>query len=265
MKTIAQRAGVGKATIYRFFPSKDALLLTVVEENLTAIRDLVLGELLNGAPPLQRLENVCRAVARFLESERDFSRLLIQEAGEFLGPIQQRYLRLVEDNLPVADAFFTALMFPNLFRRVFAEGAFAQAFVPAYSRTLEAEGPEAAEEGWAWWRWPSAPRRHAATCAERSAMFCAMLRAGYSPDASNARMSASQNRPSSTISTLSKMMPSSTIVVLSGGIDPGRVPPISAWWARLTTQAISRSSAKTGVARVRSGRCEPPWARGCRC
>ena len=109
VKTIAQRAGVGKATIYRFFPSKDALLLTVVEENLTAIRDLVLGELLNGAPPLQRLENVCRAVARFLESERDFSRLLIQEAGEFLGPIQQRYLRLVEDNLPVADAFFNEL------------------------------------------------------------------------------------------------------------------------------------------------------------
>jgi len=47
---------------------------------------------------------------------------------------------------PVADAFFTALMFPNLFRRVFAEGAFAQAFVPAYSRTLEAEGEEAARK-----------------------------------------------------------------------------------------------------------------------
>ena len=58
---------------------------------------------------LAALENVCRAVARFLESERDFSRLLIQEAGEFLGPIQQRYLRLVEDNLPVADAFFNEL------------------------------------------------------------------------------------------------------------------------------------------------------------
>ena len=47
---------------------------------------------------------------------------------------------------PIGDAFVTALMFPNLFRRVFAEGAFAQAFVPAYARTLEAEGPDAAEE-----------------------------------------------------------------------------------------------------------------------
>ncbi|MEL8054881.1 MAG: murein biosynthesis integral membrane protein MurJ [Pseudomonadota bacterium] len=47
---------------------------------------------------------------------------------------------------PVGDAFVTALMFPNLFRRIFAEGAFAQAFVPAYARTLEAEGPEAAAD-----------------------------------------------------------------------------------------------------------------------
>jgi len=47
---------------------------------------------------------------------------------------------------PVGDAFVTALMFPNLFRRIFAEGAFSQAFVPAYARTLEAEGKEAAED-----------------------------------------------------------------------------------------------------------------------
>lgn len=45
---------------------------------------------------------------------------------------------------PVGDAFFAALMFPNLFRRFFAEGAFAQAFVPSYARTLEAEGEAAA-------------------------------------------------------------------------------------------------------------------------
>jgi len=45
---------------------------------------------------------------------------------------------------PIGDAWATALMFPNLFRRIFAEGAFAQAFVPSYARTLEEEGPEAA-------------------------------------------------------------------------------------------------------------------------
>ncbi|MEZ5945377.1 MAG: murein biosynthesis integral membrane protein MurJ [Hyphomonas sp.] len=45
---------------------------------------------------------------------------------------------------PIGDAWATAQQFPNLFRRIFAEGAFASAFVPTYARTLEAEGPEAA-------------------------------------------------------------------------------------------------------------------------
>jgi putative peptidoglycan lipid II flippase len=44
------------------------------------------------------------------------------------------------------DAYNTALAFPNLFRRIFAEGAFAAAFVPAYSKSLEANGEEVADK-----------------------------------------------------------------------------------------------------------------------
>jgi putative peptidoglycan lipid II flippase len=44
-----------------------------------------------------------------------------------------------------ADAFNAAFSFPNLFRRIFAEGAFAAAFVPAYSRSLEQDGEEIAD------------------------------------------------------------------------------------------------------------------------
>jgi putative peptidoglycan lipid II flippase len=44
-----------------------------------------------------------------------------------------------------ADAFNTAWAFPNLFRRIFAEGAFAAAFVPAYARSLERDGEEVAD------------------------------------------------------------------------------------------------------------------------
>ena len=41
---------------------------------------------------------------------------------------------------PVADAFYTALALPNLFRRIFAEGAFNTAFVPLFAKELEAGG-----------------------------------------------------------------------------------------------------------------------------
>jgi len=43
------------------------------------------------------------------------------------------------------DAYATALAFPNLFRRIFAEGAFAAAFVPAYSKSLTEDGEEVAD------------------------------------------------------------------------------------------------------------------------
>jgi putative peptidoglycan lipid II flippase len=43
-----------------------------------------------------------------------------------------------------ADAFFVAFRFPNLFRHLFAEGAFSAAFVPLFSKTLEGEGEAAA-------------------------------------------------------------------------------------------------------------------------
>ncbi len=40
----------------------------------------------------------------------------------------------------VADAFFVAFRFPNLFRRLFGEGAFNAAFVPLYAKQLEGQG-----------------------------------------------------------------------------------------------------------------------------
>lgn len=43
------------------------------------------------------------------------------------------------------DAYYTALQFPNLFRRMFAEGAFAAAFVPEYSRRLAGDGEAEAD------------------------------------------------------------------------------------------------------------------------
>src|SRR5262249_42997526 len=46
---------------------------------------------------------------------------------------------------PLMDAFATALMFPNLFRRLFAEGAFAQAFVPIYAKDRAEHGEDSAD------------------------------------------------------------------------------------------------------------------------
>ncbi|KAA5803398.1 murein biosynthesis integral membrane protein MurJ [Alkalicaulis satelles] len=64
-----------------------------------------------------------------------------------------RILGLVRESLmagrlgagPVADVFFQALVIPNTFRRVLAEGAFNAAFVPLYARELEGKGQAEAD------------------------------------------------------------------------------------------------------------------------
>lgn len=109
VKTIAEQAGVGKATIYKFFDSKEHLLLTVVEENLIKVRDMALAKLMAEGEPLKRLESACVAMAEFIQANREFARVLLQEAGEFAGDIQRRHLAMIEENLPVAEAFFAEL------------------------------------------------------------------------------------------------------------------------------------------------------------
>jgi hypothetical protein len=55
---------------------------------------------------------------------------------------------LIADQLgtgPIADVFFVAFRLPNLFRRLFGEGAFNAAFVPLFARRLEQDGEAAAK------------------------------------------------------------------------------------------------------------------------
>lgn len=61
-----------------------------------------------------------------------------------LGYARDRAISNVIGANAIGDAFATAQMFPNLFRRIFAEGAFTQAFVPVYARTQREQGEGAA-------------------------------------------------------------------------------------------------------------------------
>jgi putative peptidoglycan lipid II flippase len=46
----------------------------------------------------------------------------------------------------LTDAFYVAFRIPNLFRRVFGEGAFSQAFVPVLAGNRTQEGDEGAKQ-----------------------------------------------------------------------------------------------------------------------
>jgi putative peptidoglycan lipid II flippase len=64
--------------------------------------------------------------------------------SRILGLIRDMLFAPVLGTGPVADAFFIAFRLPNLFRRLFAEGAFNASFIPLFAGHLETGGREAA-------------------------------------------------------------------------------------------------------------------------
>jgi putative peptidoglycan lipid II flippase len=66
--------------------------------------------------------------------------------SRIFGFVRDALMAAVLGISPVSDAFNAAFRFPNLFRRLFAEGAFNTAFVPMFSGALETQGQEGAKE-----------------------------------------------------------------------------------------------------------------------
>ena len=65
-------------------------------------------------------------------------------ASRLLGFVRDILIAALVGAGPVADAFFVANRLPNLFRRLFGEGAFNAAFVPSFSALLTREGHDSA-------------------------------------------------------------------------------------------------------------------------
>jgi putative peptidoglycan lipid II flippase len=66
-------------------------------------------------------------------------------ASRLLGFARETMMAAALGAGPIADAFYAAFRFPNLFRRLFAEGAFNAAFVPLFAKEIEANGVDGAK------------------------------------------------------------------------------------------------------------------------
>ncbi len=66
-------------------------------------------------------------------------------ASRVLGFVRDIMMAMVLGAGPIADAFVVAFRFPNLFRRLFAEGAFNSAFIPLFAKRFEGSGHEEAK------------------------------------------------------------------------------------------------------------------------
>ncbi|MBV9124075.1 MAG: TetR/AcrR family transcriptional regulator [Planctomycetes bacterium] len=120
LQLVADALQLAKGTLYRYFPSKEALFLAVVDRGMRRLHAAVEADCAGVEDPLERIAQAIRTYLAFYKDHPEFAELLIQERAEFknrkkptyfvhrdasLGPWRELFHRLIAEgrvrNLPV--------------------------------------------------------------------------------------------------------------------------------------------------------------------
>jgi AcrR family transcriptional regulator len=93
---IARRAEVGVGTVYRHFPTKDALVGELIRLKLTALRDRARGKLAEGGDPGEAFRSFLREQAEVIAKDASLQQMLWAETEEALVPVASLYAEVGE-------------------------------------------------------------------------------------------------------------------------------------------------------------------------
>ncbi len=107
---IADEAGVGKGTVYRYFPSKKQLFLSAVDQGMQNLKQKIDSSMENSKDPFIQLQNAARAYLNFFHDHPEIIELFIQERSEFKDRKMTTYLVYREASLKKWQELFSRLM-----------------------------------------------------------------------------------------------------------------------------------------------------------
>jgi AcrR family transcriptional regulator len=88
---IARRAEVGVGTVYRHFPTKDALTAELIRLKLTALRDRARRKLAEGGDPGEAFRSFLREQAAVIAKDAALQQMLWAETAEAMVPVAPLY------------------------------------------------------------------------------------------------------------------------------------------------------------------------------
>lgn len=82
-QVLADTLAVGKGTIYRYFPSKEALFLASVDRGMQQLSEAIDRSVADIADPLEQIRAAILAYLTFFEEHPEIVELMIQERAQF--------------------------------------------------------------------------------------------------------------------------------------------------------------------------------------
>jgi len=116
VQDIADRAGVGKGTVYRYYPSKDDLFLAACNHGMEMLKEAVGKAACQAERPLDRVSAGVRAYLEFFEANPNLVELLILERVHFRDRVKSTYFEHFDDNLIRWKSTFEELAADGLLR-----------------------------------------------------------------------------------------------------------------------------------------------------
>ena len=120
---IANLAGLGKGTVYRYFKDKKSLFLSVVDRGLESLKDLVLEAMAKEKEPLDKIKKAIEAYLKFFEKHSTLIGILIHEQSEFQNRIQKRYFDRYYEHINKMEEVFRQGIAKGRIKKIDVKGA----------------------------------------------------------------------------------------------------------------------------------------------
>jgi AcrR family transcriptional regulator len=90
--TIAERAGIAKGTVYRYFKTKETLFAALKEDTITGFVDLAKKDMGREEDVLKLIESIIKNYLEFFASNSPFFKVLLQEQKDFGREFSEKFI-----------------------------------------------------------------------------------------------------------------------------------------------------------------------------
>jgi len=118
MDIIAQRAEIGKGTVYRYFESKKNLFISLVEWGLNQLKDEILTSIEGIDDVIERINTALEVYFNFYKNHKGFYRILIYEKYNFMDEIARKFKEKYFAHLHIIENVFQTGIEKGIFKNI---------------------------------------------------------------------------------------------------------------------------------------------------